>query len=250
MIDTTALFNTAMGWWYWFGVWIALIFSIVMIWWSFYDAYQYGKRTGHMSKRLTLPSISILGLLLQLPALLLTLASGGDGSLSTGLAILGICGVIIVGITMIMFFYQPTSNDNASRTASGVTHSRTSDTEDTASVSSSEDRHATRRAHVIRTNPGSFATPPTPENGTASAQPASHPTDRTSKTKPTSAASKTEGATLQATADKDATVIDDEPEDMAKSPSPAAASDNKTGRTRAYEMTSDKTVIDEEDENA
>ena len=245
-----------MGWWYWFGVWIALALSIVLIWWSFLDAYHYGKRTGHRSKRMTLPSVSIVGLLLQVPALILTLTGNSGARFATAFAILGICGIIFVGVAMVTFFSQSTANDNAERTASGATHSRS---EDTAAVSTTEDRHASGRAHTVRTNPGSSTSPtPLPTQDKAAKTPvpiAPQPaaSDVAATINLTAAAPADKGATLHATDDKTAESTVDEPQGAKKTAAPQkkvdGANKDEAGLTRAYEMTADETVIDEDEED-
>ena len=111
--STTLLFDSSMGWWYWFGLWFGLILSLVLIWWSFLETYRIGKRNGHMLQLMTWPFVSLFGVVLQIPAVIVNFSALKTNiSLATAFAVLGLFGTIFVGIAMIAYFSKSISTGN------------------------------------------------------------------------------------------------------------------------------------------
>ena len=135
-----------MGWWYWFGAWIAIILSLFLIWWAFIEAYRQGQQEGQPYKYMKWPSVGIPGFLLQVPALFVSPNWRAD-ELGISLAMLGIIGFAVVGAAMIAYF----SKASTSRTYAYETNSRLR-TEDTGEKVVKREKVAKKRK--VATLPG------------------------------------------------------------------------------------------------
>ena len=93
-----------MGWWYWFGMQIFGITSIVLTWWLFLDAFR---RQGSAS-RFIWPAIALAGLLMQTPAFAVASNSQKTGAGDTA-ALAGVVGLIVVMLATITHFYRSPS---------------------------------------------------------------------------------------------------------------------------------------------
>ena len=139
-----------MGWWYWFGAWIAIILSLFLIWWAFIEAYRQGQQEGQTFKYMKWPSMGIPGFLLQVPALFVSPDWRAD-ELGISLAILGIIGFVVVGAAIIAYF----SKISTSRTYAYETNSRLR-VEDTGEKV--EKREKVARKRKVATLPGASQT--------------------------------------------------------------------------------------------
>jgi len=92
-----------MGWWYWFGAWIALALSVGLIGWAIIETLYYGDGNNQLMKRIKWPLMGIVGLVLQIPALFVLDVERGTG-LGTGLAGLGLLGTLFVGVNVAIYF--------------------------------------------------------------------------------------------------------------------------------------------------
>jgi len=138
-----------MGWWYWFGAWIAIILSLFLIWWAFIEAYRQGQQEGQSFKYMKWPSMGVPGFLLQVPALFVSPNWRAD-ELGISLAMLGMIGFAVVGAAMIAYF----SKASASRTYAYETNSRlrTGDSQDTGERVEKREKVAKKRK--VATLPG------------------------------------------------------------------------------------------------
>ena len=93
--------SNAMGWWYWFGMQIFGIASLVLTWWLFLDA---SRRKGAPT-RFVWPIVSLAGLLMQIPAFAVAEANQTSGT-GTSAAVLGVFGLIVVSLAAITHFYK------------------------------------------------------------------------------------------------------------------------------------------------
>lgn len=104
-----------MEWWYWFGMWVLGIASLVVAWWLFIDAY----RRGLTGSRLTWPTAAAVGIALQVPALLIPPAirdtRGGP------YALLGVAGVTLIAIAAVTYFTGSPSRGQDAGTWTGRT---------------------------------------------------------------------------------------------------------------------------------
>lgn len=89
----------AMAWWYWFGMWVGGISSLVLTWWVGVDA---SRRSGSASK-FGWAFAAAAGCVLQMPAFFISAASRSaePGSLA---AFAGVFGVVVVGISIVTHF--------------------------------------------------------------------------------------------------------------------------------------------------
>jgi|GEM_PF-3739458 len=133
-IETTAAITTTlthpMGWWYFFGAWIAFVVCVLLVAWSLLDAYRRGELGSHSIVRYIWPIVGCIGCLLILPSLM----EGSDALLQdygSGLAYVGIIGTVVTGFAMIAFFSRPSSDGNTLFTLTknaGTTATSTHDT--------------------------------------------------------------------------------------------------------------------------
>lgn len=121
----------AMGWWYWFGMWVFGVACLVITWWLMLDAFR---RKGSATKY-TWPAVSVAGLLMQIPAFAV---SSEIQESSTGLlsALVGIGGLVLVSIAAITHFSRSSGG--------GSTWSLRTRDEGSSSRSSTSDRRRTR----------------------------------------------------------------------------------------------------------
>lgn len=119
-----------MSWWYWFGMQIFGITSIVLTWWLFLDA---SRRKGAPS-RFVWPVVAFAGLLMQAPAFAIAPSVQTDAQGTTA-ALVGIFGLLVVALASITHFYRSPSSGGS---AWGL---RTRD-ENSASRSNSDRRHS------------------------------------------------------------------------------------------------------------
>lgn len=139
--------SNTMGWWYWFGMQIFGIASLVLTWWLFLDA---SRRKGTPT-RFVWPIVSLAGLLMQIPAFAVTEANQSTGT-GTSAAVLGVFGLIVVSLAAITHFYKSP--------ASGGTGWSMRTRDENSSSRSTSDRKKTRVPQAsVSVTPGG---PPTP----------------------------------------------------------------------------------------
>lgn len=139
--------SNAMGWWYWFGMQIFGIASLVLTWWLFLDA---SRRKGTPT-RFVWPIVSLAGLLMQIPAFAVAEANQAN-STGTSAAILGVFGLIVVSLAAITHFYKGPS--------SGGTGWSMRTRDENSSSRSTSDRRRTRAPQASVAVPTSGQTRP------------------------------------------------------------------------------------------
>jgi len=88
-----------MDWWYWFGMWIAGLTSVILTWWASLDAFR---RKGSIS-RFTWPMVALTGIVLQIPAFTVT-GEAQASATGTMAAVSGVAGLTVVGIATVAYF--------------------------------------------------------------------------------------------------------------------------------------------------
>lgn len=167
----------SMGWWYWFGMWVFGVASIVITWWLLLDAFR---RKGSAAK-FTWPLLAVAGLLMQIPAF--AVATDAQES-STGViaGLIGIGGLILVSIAAITHFSRSSAGGStwSLRTRDEGSSSRSSSVADrrhsrapqaSVPVGPAERSGAQRRVPEPATTRAPVPTPAPSANANASARP-------------------------------------------------------------------------------
>lgn len=87
-----------MDWWYWFGMWVAAISGALLTWWVLIDSWR-----GRAVRTDLWPIATMLGMALQLPALVLAEAVRNSEA-GTVFAFAGVAGIVLVGVSAIAHF--------------------------------------------------------------------------------------------------------------------------------------------------
>ena len=96
-----------MDWWYWFGMWIAGVSSVILTFWLTLDA---SRRRGSIG-RFSWPLIALTGVVLQIPAFTISGAAQAAGA-GTAAAAAGIAGLTLVGVSAIAYFSKGSGSGN------------------------------------------------------------------------------------------------------------------------------------------
>ncbi len=233
---------STMGWWYWFGMWIFGIASLVLTWWLFIDA---ARRKGGPSKY-AWPLTATAGLLMQLPAFTISKEAQAAGSgLSAGLA--GVLGLVVVSIAVITHFSSGGSGGGSGwslRTRGDNSVSRgTSDRRRSRVPHASVAVPSTGSGKPVRAKAPSAANPTSSQLEVHASMAPKHPVAPVSLSDP--APRDPTAATLSAPADESAETIvaeDEARQDSASSDTPSA------GAPGATLVEDDSTIIEDVDD--
>ena len=187
-----------MDWWYWFGMWIALISGVILTWWVGLDAFR---RRGSVS-RFAWPVVAFTGLILQVPAFTVRGPSQAE-TVGTAAAAAGIVGLVLVGISTIAYFSRSSSGG-------GTWFTRTRDNDSALSGSHERrSRSASARASVPLSARQRGPRTPTPVDFSDESGPVSAGslTPRTLPQSYPAAVANTSGAVGEFRPDTDATII-------------------------------------------